>query len=552
MLVVASLALLALAPAPPAAPVAPRAAPIAPVDAWRVERLDLVLTVQPDGPRLRIEGTMDLRCESEGSSGPTLAVNSRQPALRFRHARALGAAARVSLVGDGPTAHARFDLPRRFAKGDPLTVSFALESGRELSSQFQLKREAFYASWVEAWYPVPADASGEPGAPAAPGSTTFHLPRGWRSVSNGALVEARPHGGGTVERWQVDAPAARSFVAAPFLAPKAVDVGGRAIAFHLLRPRATSDAQAAALAGALRAMESRFGPYPYPSYHVAEVPEGAAFAAGSEQGFIMVRSSVLDDVRGTVPLFAHEAAHGWWGNLVRSRGPGAKMLSEALAQYGAVLSIEALEGREAMDEFLRFSRPGYNPLQCALGYFHIWREGGDAPLAALENAPTHHNLSDSKGMWFYHMLRLRLGDEAFFAALRGLIDDERGREVELGRFRQRLLAADPSLDSFLKQWLDRAGAPVLRADWWSIDRGKGVQIVVEQVQPGEPFQVPLEVAVVLANGETLRTTLDLSERTQRFGVATTARPLDLKLDPGNRLLLWRPEYGPRPPAEGKP
>jgi len=281
---------------------------------------------------------------------------------------------------------------------------------------------------------------------------------------------------------------------------------------------------------------------------VAEVPESASFAAGSEQGFIMVRSSILDDERGSLPLFAHEAAHGWWGNLVRSEGPGAKMLSEALAQYGAVLSIEALEGKGAMDEFLRFSRPGYNSLQCALGYFHIWREGGDAALASLEDAPTHHNLSDSKGMWFYHMLRIRMGDAAFFSVLRALIDDLRGREVDLGLFRRRLLAADPSLTGFLRQWLDRTGAPVLRTDWWSIDRGRGVEIAVEQLQDGEPFEVPLEVAIVTASGEPIRQTLSLAGRTQRFTVATPARPLDLRLDPENRLLMWRPEYGPRPPA----
>jgi hypothetical protein len=515
-----------------------------PSPAWRTARLDLVLTVDPTGERLLVEGTLELVCEAGGSGGPTLVVNARKPAMRFRRVSAEGLGARVSLDGSGPLERARLERSRRFESGERVTVAFALASEAE-SSQLQTNADAFYASWVERWYPV-VDGGGGPGSPVAPGTTTFRLPPGWRSVSNGALAESREEGGRRVERWQADTPAARSFVAAPFAPARPVEAGGRSIEFHVLRQRTTSDAQAAALAGALAAMEQRFGPYPYPTYHVAEVPESASFAAGSEQGFIMVRSSILDDLRGSLPLFAHEAAHGWWGNLVRSEGPGAKMLSEALAQYGAVLSIEALEGEGARNEFLRFSRPGYNPLQCALGYFHIWREGGDAALASLAEAPTHHNLSDSKGMWFYHMLRGRMGDAAFFSVLRGLIDDFRGREIGLDVFRQRLLAADPSLAGFLRQWLDRTGAPVLRADWWSVDRGRGIEITIEQLQEGEAFEVPLEIAVATAGGGEARHTLALAQRTQRFTLPMPARPLDLKLDPDDRLLLWRPAYGPRP------
>jgi aminopeptidase N len=529
----------------PAAPMlALLAVATASAPAWRLDRLDLAVSVEPERERLRIEGTMEVACEAD-TDALTLALNTRQRNLRFERATAAGVTARIALLGDGPTEQALFRLPRRHARGERIAVSFALRSAGE-STQFQMGPEGFYASWVEGWYPTPAEANGEPGEPAARGSTTFRLPRGWRSVSNGTVGRARQEKGRTVERWTVDTAAARSFVAAPFLPAKTVDAGGRSIAFHLLRPRGTSDAQAAALAGALRAMEARFGPYPYATYHVVEVPPGKGFAAGSEQGFIMVRPYVLDDTRGSLPLFAHEAAHGWWGNLVRSDGPGAMMLSEALAQYGAVIAIEELEGKPAMDEFLRFSRPGYHPLQCALGYFDIWREGGDAPLAALADGPSHHNLSDSKGMWFHHMLRLRMGDDAFFGLLRRVVEERSAQELTLDAFRRRLLATDPTLEPFLRQWLDRTGAPVLRTDWWSIDRGQAVEIAIEQVQAGDPFEVPLEVAIATAGGATVRETLALAQRTQRFRVELPARALGVTFDSDHRLLFWRPEYGPRP------
>jgi hypothetical protein len=137
-----------------------------------------------------------------------------------------------------------------------------------------------------------------------------------------------------------------SFVAGPFTVARE-HAGGREVSMYLLSasPAAARD-QARTLSRAITAMESRFGPYPYASYGVAEVPESSAtWAASSEQGVIMARSSMFHASGGNLPLFAHEAAHSWWGNSVSTTGPGSKMGSEALAQYGAVLAIEALEGK---------------------------------------------------------------------------------------------------------------------------------------------------------------------------------------------------------------
>ena len=79
-----------------------------------------------------------------------------------------------------------------------------------------------------------------------------------------------------------------------------------------------------------------------------------------------------------------------------------------------------------------------------------------------------------------------------------------------------------------------------------MDRSRSVEIHIEQLQKGEPFQLPLEIAVDLDGGEVLRTTIDLRERKDTFRIRTPARPMAVRLDPDDRMLLWRPEYGPRP------
>jgi aminopeptidase N len=514
------------------------------IEPWTLEHLDLDVHIELDPPRLTINGTATVRAAAE-SDGIAFGINGREKVMVFRSLRSGGRESTIHPFADDPDIEvAELSLPAAVPAGTTVEVEFAAESNAS-SSQFLLSEKAVYASWVETWYPRPALAEHELASPAAAGRTTIRMPAAWRSIAPGKLQSRREEGGEAIEVWETESPAARSFVAAPFVAHETAshDVG-----ILLLKQRPAIRNQAEVLAKAVAAMEERFGPYPYPSFHIVELPEEVKFAAASEQGFVAVRSSLLDAEEGNLPLFAHEAAHAWWGNLVRTDGPGGKNLSEAASQYGAVLSIEALEGVEAARRFLRYSRAGYSPLQCAVGYFHIWRQGGDKPLAKLESDRWDHDLADSKGHWFYHMTRARLGDDAFFKALRSILREFAGKQATVADLRRAFLAVsdDPALPHFLEQWLDRGGAPILDVDWWSMDRGRSVEIHIQQLQPGEPFQLPLEIAIDLDGGGILRTTVDLSDRQNRFKIATAARPVGVRLDPDDRMLLWRPEYGPRP------
>jgi len=136
----------------------------------------------------------------------------------------------------------------------------------------------------------------------------------------------------------------------------------------------------------------------------------------------------------------------------------------------------------------------------------------------------------------------------FFTTLRGLIKDFAGRRMALDDVRAAFVSAAPDddLESFFAQWLDRTGAPVIDLDWWATENGKGVHVIVTQVQGGDPFHLDLELGVTLKGGERVMHTVAITDATHEFDFPTDARPLDVSLDPNNRLLIWRPEYGPRP------
>jgi aminopeptidase N len=514
---------------------------------WKLVRLDLDVTVSPAERRLRFSGRARLRLERDSSSGPALTLNTRAPQLRFTRANAPGASVHLNdtVPGDSAARLLRIRLPRPARRGAELETTFEYEMVAQ-GSQLLVLDSIALASWVENWYPTPVTEDGyTQTAASAPGTTRFHLPKGWRAVSNGTA---------DADTWTVRRPVARSFAAGPFTVARET-AGGRTVSMFLLGAApASAREQAHTLSRAITAMETRFGPYPYDGYAVAELPESSVtWAASSEQGFIMARTSMFDAPGGNLPLFAHEAAHSWWGNTVSTTGPGSRMGSEALAQYGAVLAIEALEGPGAVRDFLDFSRKGYNPLQCALGYFHIWREGEDVALGDLDEGPSDHNLSDSKGMWFYHMTRARLGDAAFFGALRRLLADFAARPMRVSDIRAAFLAsapADSGLAGFLDQWLYRTGAPVLDVDWWSLRRedAGAAELRIRQRQPGEPFALALEVLVTLRDSSTVLDTVQVRGREETFQLELPRRASDLRVDPSQRVLMWRPKYGPRPPG----
>jgi hypothetical protein len=233
------------------------------------------------------------------------------------------------------------------------------------------------------------------------------------------------------------------------------------------------------------------------------------------------------------------------------------MADEALAQFGVLIALETLESREAMIEFLEFSRSGYSDMQCAKGYFTMVEQGTDYPLATMCDAGLSgnvtHTLADSKGVWVYHMLRQEIGDEKFFGTLRGLIDKFSGRAMTLDNIRQAFIAAAPeqNLTHFFAQWLDRTGAPRIELDW-SMLTPDSVRIVLSQTNDGEPFALDLELDLVLENGTTHREVVSVNGQTTAVVRAASTVVSDIIIDPDRDYLIWRPAYAAPPEVDGVP
>jgi aminopeptidase N len=160
----------------------------------------------------------------------------------------------------------------------------------------------------------------------------------------------------------------------------------------------------------------------------------------------------------------------------------------------------------------------------------------------------------TKGVWVYHMLRQEMGDALFFATLRRLIQTHADGWLSLNDFRSAFLAAAPSnptrtkLARFFAQWLDRNEAPIFDVSWSDAGKERNHQVAVtlrQRGNNGEPFELQLEVAIEAKEGTRVHTIMVNGKET-RAVLACRGVPIGVRLDPKQRLFLWRPEYGRRP------
>ena len=519
---------------------------------WQLIRLDLDVTIAEGSDHLELAGRAWVRLDLEASTGPTLGMRSP---MRFVEVEASDGA-KIDVNAPHPRldnvvlAHVRYDEPLH--RGDVVQLDFSCRSEGS-SATLRVTDRAAFTRWTSPWYPVtlPTPDDNTTRTYKAPGRTTFHLPTKWSAVSNGVRIQRSQSKSGATDVWETKRALARSFAAGPYEVGRH-QVNGREVGVYLLTAKPTSaEKQAKTLVSALTALEERFGDYPFESLAIAEIPDDmAGWVAASQQGFILAREVIFEAVGGNIPLFAHEAAHAWWGNLVSTKMPGAMVCSESLAQYGAVIAIESIEGRDKATEFLNYSRDFYIARQSARGLFEMLNEGKDAPLAELKSGSWQHDFADAKGHWVFHMLREHIGDDLFFSTFRRVIERFSNDAMSLSDLRQSFIDAAPDmqLPIFFEQWFDRKGAPVLEFDWWMAEDGESVRMEIEQQQAGEPYVLQLELELEQSDGSTRIETVNLNQSSQSFTINTENPIRSVRLDPEYKLLIWRPEYGPRPLA----
>ncbi|MBD77597.1 MAG: peptidase M1 [Crocinitomicaceae bacterium] len=202
-------------------------------------------------------------------------------------------------------------------------------------------------------------------------------------------------------------------------------------------------------------------------------------------------------------LVAHELAHQWFGDQVTCGSWQDLWLNEGFATYAAGLTYE----------FLFFDNSWLNWRQNTLNEV-LKNTDGSVFIEDTTDVRRMFNprLTYQKGAYLLHMLRYKIGDEAFFKAIRTYLWDPKlsyGFAKTENLKHHLKLAGGEDIDEFFDDWYYRKGWPSYQIDWYQ-DQSNKLYLVVNQEQSyiweGTYFRMDLPI---LISGNGLDTTLRL-------------------------------------------
>jgi peptidase M1-like protein len=423
--------------------------------------------------------------------------------------------------------------PRQpFTAGKPIRIRMSYDGGEGIGFTFYLGPEGSFGGQNAFWYPQLEDTRGK-------GRLVFSVPAGYTVLSTGARrSETADEAAGRFE-FINNVPTRFAFAAARYTVLRHDGVVPMRI--YLLRPRSAATAYLDGASKVLSTLVKEFGPYRYAEFAIAEVPSEqankASFSGASMNGFMLANEASLD-APFNLAFYGHEIGHQWWGNVVTHTGSaGNYMLDEAMAQFGSLRVVEAIEGAVAAEEYRRTGYPGYSFSQCGYGYLLSSEMGKDHALGDLLNDNWSHELADSKGFLVLDLLSRTIGRERFRGVLHDITHDYAFRSVTWDEFLRAIRRASPvSLDAFFSQWLQRTGAPEWHVTW----QQTGERVRGTITQPTPLYRERLEVELTGENGEHATHPVDASGAVTRFAWATPFRVRSVVVDPHFKVLHWEP------------
>jgi hypothetical protein len=335
-----------------------------------------------------------------------------------------------------------------------------------------------------------------------------------------------------------------------------------------------------AAARAIRYYAERFGPYPYSSLALTQLP---GRDSQGWPGLIFLSSYVFLNEQDRQQLHfepyqillqesvpAHETAHQWWGDLVGWSGYRDQWLSEGLANYCALMMLQ-----EKNPEGFRQVMENYRQILVKKNKDdRVPKDAGPVTLGvrllSSRFPEGYEAISYGRGAWLFHMLRTMLkdaaaqpgasrpgaarsgagrGDEPFVRALRKVRQKYEGKFIStrelLDAFAEDLppslrYEGKNSLDWFLEGWINGTSLPKLELKGVKLAaKGAGLEVSATILQKDAPPDLVTSVpvyAVITGRQPVLLGRVFADGEESSFRIAAPPGTHKVLLDPENTIL----------------
>jgi aminopeptidase N len=316
-------------------------------------------------------------------------------------------------------------------------------------------------------------------------------PAQYRAGSNGKLISDAISGGHRISHWKHRYPITSYLVAfavsnyAAYSDQAFLTNGTQLPILNYVYPEDSLTAvnNTPALVQVLEFYDSLFAGYPYPAEKYGHCQFG--WGGGMEH---QTMSFVTDF---DIDLLAHELAHQWFGDKVTEASYVDCWLSEGFATYLTGLTTE----RFYHSRWQTWKQNALNNITSS--------PGGSVYVTDTTNVWRIYNsqLSYDKGAYLLHMLRWKLGEQAFFDGVRNYVSDPRfaygyARTADLQRHLE--ITSGQNLTQFFNEWFIGEGFPKFTLNWWQDNNGQ-VSTYLSQTTSAPSsvtfFHVPVPIRV---------------------------------------------------------